>query len=445
MKKMLRTTVLASIFMLAFTIPQYAQQSDIGYFRPPDQKGLNVFETFRMDPVPFEGLRVRVGGNFTQQMQGLSHENEANPREVNGINLNALYPLGSGFNLATANLNLDVQLSDGIRMALESYMSSRHHSEFWVKGGYIQVDKLPMLGNPQWFTDYVSVRVGHTMFNYGDQQFRRSDNGRTFYNPFVGNYIMDAFTTEIGGEVSIFPTSNYFLMVGMTGGLIAGDVKDYEQTTKNPSIIAKLGYDNQLSDDLRVRLTGSMYANPGTTRNTLYAGDRAGSRYYLAMEPEYFQNFRAGGAIVGSNATNRFTSGRFTPDFTHKVTSVMVNPFIKYNGLEFFGTYEVSTGTHDADADDRNATQFAGELIYRFLSREQLYIAGRYNLVNAELPGANGDVSIDRIQLAMGWYTTENLLVKLEYVNQNYNDFDAMDYRHGGNFNGLMLEAAIAF
>ncbi|MEZ4894742.1 MAG: hypothetical protein R2778_17230 [Saprospiraceae bacterium] len=50
----------------------------------------------------------------------------------------------TGFNLAMANLNLDFQVADGIGFCLENYMSSRHHSEFWVKGGYIQIDKLPM-------------------------------------------------------------------------------------------------------------------------------------------------------------------------------------------------------------------------------------------------------------------------------------------------------------
>lgn len=445
MKNPTKRMIFTSLFMLVFIVPQFAQQPDIGHYRSPDRSGVNVFETFSADTVPYEGFRVRVGGNFTQQFQGLSHKNEADIREIDGTNLNALYPLGSGFNLATANLNLDVQINDGIRMALESYMSSRHHPEFWVKGGYIQVDKLPMFGNPQWFTDNVSVRVGHTMFNYGDQHFRRSDNGRTFYNPFVGNYIMDAFTTEIGGEAYVFPADNYFVMLGATHGLISGDVRDYEHTDKNPSILAKIGYDDQLSDDLRVRLTTSLYTNPGTTRNTLYAGDRAGSRYYMAMEPEYYQNFRAGGAITASSETNRFTSGRFTPDFTHQITSVMINPFIKYKGLELFGTYEVSEGTHNADADDRSATQVAGEIIYRFLANEQLYVGARYNQVSSELPAPNNDITIDRLQLALGWYTTDNLLVKLEYVNQNFNDFDANDYRHGGNFDGLMIEAAIAF
>lgn len=434
-----------SALLLALPLMTLGQQPDIGYFRTPDKGGLNVFETFLADTVPFDGFRVRVGGNFTQQMQMLSHSNEANVREVQGTNVNALYPLSSGFNLATANLNFDVQLGDGIRMSLESYMSSRHHPEFWVKGGYIQFDKLSMLDNPQWFEDYVSVRIGHMMFNYGDQHFRRSDNGRTFYNPFVGNYIMDAFTTEIGGEVYVFPSSKYFMMLGVSGGLIAGDVRDYGETDKSPSVIAKVGFDDQVSDDLRFRLTASMYTNPGTTRNTLYAGDRAGSRYYMAMEPEFYQNFRAGGIVQASDAANRFTSGRLSPDFTHQVTSFIVQPFIKYRGLEFFGAYEVSTGTHNANVDDRRATQFAGEVVYRFARNEQFYVGARYNQVKAELSGPNGDVSVDRLQFALGWFTTQNMLVKLEYVNQRFNDFDPNDYRHGGEFSGLMIEAAIAF
>ncbi len=443
--KQLRLIILIS-GMILINMPASGQDYGMSFYRPADFEGLNVFETFRDDMSGFDGLKVRVGGNFTQQYQSLSHENEAAPNVVNETDVNRLYPLGSGFNLASANLNIDVQLEDGIRMSLESYMSSRNHPEFWVKGGYIQIDKLPFFGDPLWFERHVSVRVGHTMFNYGDQHFRRSDNGRTFHNPFVGNLIMDAFTTEIGGELYLMPSEgNYFLMLGMTGGLISGDVREYEHTDKSPSMLAKLGYDEQFSDDLRFRLSASLYTNAGTTRNTLYAGDRAGSRYYMAMEPEYFINFRAGGAITASNEANRFTSGRFSPDFTHSLTSVMINPFVKFRGLELFGTYEISNGTHNAEIDDRSATQLAGELVYRFLPGERAFLGARYNTVSAGLPGENGDVSIDRIQLSAGWYTTKNLLVKLEYVNQSYNDFAQGDYRHGGSFNGLVIEAAVAF
>lgn len=438
--------------MIIFTTGLFAQSEKIAYYRPYDQRGTNIFESPATDTVSFKGLQVRIGGNFTQQFQSLSHSNTALPNNVTigpaTQNLNALYPLTSGFNLATANLRFDIQLEDGIRVSLENYMSSRHHPEFWVKGGYIQIDKLPMFGNPDWFTKYFTVKIGHFGINYGDQHFRRSDNGNTIMNPFVGNYIMDAFTTEIGGELYVYPVENIFLMGGMTGGLINGDVKTAydssgEVIRKNPSILAKAGYDSQVSDDLRLRLTASLYANPGTSRNTLYAGDRTGSRYYMAVEPE---RTVSGGAFVLSTPANRFTSGQIAPGFTHKVTAISINPFIKFRGLELFGTFETTSGTENPlVTESRSFRQIAGEMVYRFFPGEQAFIAGRYNKVTGLLAGYTDDISIDRIQISAGWYTTKNLLLKLEYVNQNFNGFNDTDYRNGANFKGFVLEAAIGF
>lgn len=72
----------------------------------------------------------------------------------------------------------------------------------WLKDGFILIDKLPVnLGPLNALMEYATIRVGHFEINYGDAHFRRSDNGSAMFNPFVGNYIMDAFTTEIGGEV----------------------------------------------------------------------------------------------------------------------------------------------------------------------------------------------------------------------------------------------------
>lgn len=332
-----------------FTLTGYSQS--INFSKPADQRGVNKFETSKSDTIPFDGLKVKIGGAFTQQYQALSHSNTAsqNLDTIAGkpYNLNKLYPIAPGFNLATANLRIDVQLEDGIRLTLENYMSSRHHSEFWVKGGYVQVDKLPMFGNPEWFSKYVTVKLGHFGINYGDQQFRRSDNGNTVHNAFVGNYILDAFATEIGAEVYVYPTDGFFVMAGLTSGLLNGDVKeaylpDGKVLKKNPSILLKAGFDKQLTDDLRFRLTGSLYTNPGTTRNTLYAGDRTGSRYYMVAEPE---GSVSNGAYVASSSSVQFTSGQINPNFTKKVTSISINPFVKYKGLELFGTYELASGS----------------------------------------------------------------------------------------------------
>jgi hypothetical protein len=420
------------VFGLAIGQQAYAQFGDVQYYRPWDKRGVNQFENVKGTDIDGD-FKVRVGGDFTQQFQMLTHEN----MDGEGID-GGLYDLGPGFNLATANLNLDVQLGDGIRLALENYMSSRHHSEFWVKGGYIQVDKLPMFGNPQWWTDYVTAKIGHFEVNYGDQHFRRTDNGNAMWNPFVGNYIMDAFATEIGGEVYVKLPSGFMAMVGLTAGLINGDVTNVEDADvkKNPSVLLKLAYDKQMNDDLRVRLSGSMYYNGNTKRNTLYSGDRTGSRYYLVME--------ADGASAGSN----FTSGRFNPNLRNKITAIQINPFVKFKGLEFFGTYEMASGgtyvTATEEFEDRTATQIAAELIYRFGANENVYVGGRYNMISGELfTGSTEEASIDRIQVAAGWFVTQNLLLKLEYVSQNYTDFTGL--LDEGKFGGIMIEAVAGF
>src|SRR5678815_3626335 len=88
------------------------------YWRPYDQRGINVFETSKQeDSIAFEGLRVRLGAGFTQGYQELKHSNTAD----NNDGANKLYALAPGFNTAQANLNLDVQLADGIRLNMVTY------------------------------------------------------------------------------------------------------------------------------------------------------------------------------------------------------------------------------------------------------------------------------------------------------------------------------------
>ncbi len=406
-------------------------QRDVQYWRPYDQRGVNVFETGKQDTVAFEGLKVRVGGHFTQQLQSLSHENSAAPVfNPGGVNVNELVEIGAGSNLATANLNIDVEVMDGVRLNLITYLSSRHHPESWVKGGYLQFDKLPFLGNPEWFDKYLTLRVGHMEINYGDAHFRRTDNGNAMYNPFVGNYIMDAFTTEVGGDLT-FQSRGFLIVGGLTGGELQGGVTAPDK--RKLSFLGKLGYDKQLSDALRVRLTTSVYTTSGSARNTLYGGDRAGSRYYLVMEN-----------TLATTSAN-FTSGRINPGQTDNVTAMVFNPFVKFRGLEFFGNIETSKGKASNETEDRTWNQLGGDLVYRFGRNEKFYLAGRYNKVEGKLAGSGLDVTIDRSQVGGGWFISKNILAKLEYVTQNYSGFAAEDIRHGGKFNGVMIEGVIGF
>lgn len=403
----------------------------IQYFRALDKRGINVFETTKEPGAEFNGFKLDFGAAFTSQVQNLSHSNTASANVVNGVNANQLADIGFGFNNPTANLYMNVQLAPGIRVALASYLSSRHHNETWVKDGYIQIDQSPIdLAPLKMLFEIATVRVGHMEINYGDAHFRRSDNGNAVYNPFVGNYILDAFTTQIGGEVYL-KTSGVVAMASVTGGELRGTVLTPGQ--RGPSYIGKLGIDRQLRPDLRVRVTGSTYRTSKAMSDTLYSGDRAGSRYYFALE-----NTQA------TEAANK-DSGLINPGFKNKVTAYQLNPFVKFRGLEVFGVVERAKGRASAELSDRTWKQYAVDTVYRFLPDEQLFVGARYNKAHGELASISGDVGANRWEVGGGWFVTPNVLAKGEYVNQQYFGYPSANIKNGGRFKGFMLEGVIAF
>lgn len=422
-----------ALFAFAMTAGSvFAQQDrELQYYRYPDQRGLNVFEAPFETDVEFNGLNVIIGGANTLQFQGLRHDNAymMNTATPDPDDPAYLGKLGSNFNLATSNLDFNVALANGLRMHLRTYLSSQHHPEAWVKGGYLQVDRLDFIseGFAEELMENVRIKVGHMEINYGDNHFRRSDNGQAIFNPFVGNYIMDSFTTEVGGEVYIH--SNGFLaMVGLTNTKLnqsVGVSDDPDAPKSTASFVGKLGYDSQVSEDLRIRLTGSIYTTGEASSIYLYDGDRAGSRYY---------------EILGGG----FRAGRFDPGMNYEITSIMINPFIKFQGLEFYGVFENASGKNFGEADSRSFTQLAGELLYRFGASEDVYLGARINNVSGELSSGD-DVDISRFNIGGGWFLTKNVLAKLEYVNQQYNDFPAGNILEDGEFNGVMIEAVISF
>jgi hypothetical protein len=442
------------ITLVAMGFSAMAQQQSMQYFRPNDKTGLNVFETTKADTTSFRKMHVKVGGNFEQSFQSLKDRNTALPLTETGFtgNVNSLEPLTDGFDLAMANLNIDAQLSDGIRVNLTTYLASRHHEDTWVKGGYIQFDKLLFL-HSAWvdrLMNNVTIKIGQFDVDYGDQHFRRSDGGSTIYNPFIENYIMDEFATEIGGELYYHTPSGLFVMGGITNGeldptAVSASKVDSATGVNNhyaAAIHGKIGYDKQLTKDLRVRLTGSFYMDHSANSNTLFGGDRTGSHYFYVMENA---NVAKGTTLSEENDYSPF-SGRLNPGYSEEVNTFMINPFIKYKGLEIFGTYENARGRSITEFNQRQATQYAFDVVYRFPEhKENFWIGVRYNTVTAALQGYTSNVTVQREAASAGWFLTRNIMLKAEYVNQVYMNYPGANILNGGAFYGTVLEASIAF
>jgi hypothetical protein len=425
----------AAVVVMALATSLQAQQASnpdlakfqpptvVQYLRPYDQRGINIFETPKVANVEYTGFALQWGAAFTQQFQGLDHETDGST---------ALKEIGSGFNNATANLYMNAQVAPGIRVQLTTYLSSRHHPEAWVKDGFIQVDASPIdlpLFNS--LMEVMTLKVGHFQVNYGDFQFRRTDNGNAMYNPLVGNALMDAFTTEVGFE-AILQKNGLFGVIAATGGEIKGRVD--QPDNRKPAYMAKVGFDRQLNDDLRVRVSGSYRTTASSVSNSIYSGDRAGSRYYYVTE-----------ASTASESA-QFTSGRINPGFTDKQSGFMINPFVKFRGMEFFGMYESAKGRSAAETAEREVTQMMGEGVFRFGQNENLYVAARWNNVSGDVGAAAPDADVTRMNFGGGWFVTPSLLMKLEFVNQEYKGYTgAADTRNGGKFSGFMVEAVLAF
>ncbi len=214
----------------------------------------------------------------------------------------------------------------------------------------------------------------------------------------------------------------------------------------------KGGIDKNLSQKIRVRVSGSYYNDNSSANNTLFWGDRTGSNYFLVQEKN------------GSTATAQAWSGRMNPGYSDRTQGIQLNGFAKLAGLEFFGTYETGQGRSSVETANRDFTQIAGELVYRASigGKENLWVGIRYNTVDATqrlsglvttTPAKNFDVKIDRTSVSAGWFLTKNVMLKGEYVIQNYNDYPTNAAPNGsygsqygkGKFSGYVVEAVVGF
>jgi hypothetical protein len=86
-----------------------------------------------------------------------------------------------------------------------------------------------------------------------------------------------------------------------------------------------------------------------------------------------------------------------------------------------------------------------------------MYVGAKYNVADGTMSfgqsttqpaisqGVRDDVKVERTALAAGWFITQNILLKAEYVTQKYKGFPAADIRSNGKIEGFVVEGIIGF
>ena len=378
------------------------------------------------DTSAFKGKpEVSIETNLIFNYQGLSqsYQNVGMAASKDGLQ--------AGLTLPSADFDINAKVMSGFNVKLETMLSSHHHNDTYVKGGYATIDNLDFIA-PGFLSDFMhnaTIKIGVDDINLGDDHFRRTDNAKVMANPFVNNMAVEAYMQAPHLEVLYRMPANTFAMIGITNGQVNPSDVDQADGSNRPALYGKVGYDAQLSDALRFRVSESVYFVNHTNKGTsLFGGDKAGT-----VAQKVFGNTSGMGSQW--NAMSGFS------DLTLSHTNV----FLKYNSTEFYGLYEYASGADITDK-DMKMTHYALDAVQRF-SNDRFFAAARYENAVVEYADASndlGDAKLTQYQLGLGWFLSKHAVAKLEYIDQKREKNSAFV---GGDasFKGYMISTALSF
>jgi hypothetical protein len=371
--------------------------------------------------------------------QALDHENVF---DTKGQPLAKVSP---GFQNAFGDLGFIAKFGKNqeIEVVFDMYLSSRNHpSQTYGNEGYIVLRGVPEnlqgLKFLEPILNKVDIKAGHMLVDFGDAAQHRTNNAIAQKNPLVGNFVIDPNIVSIGMQASSKPGSRFGWLVGASNGT----------TTEDWNVGRGFAYNGKLIFyPVKALRTSVSYIgtdqsdNPtkaaGGSSMQMFTGNRSGERYAGVL---------GGGQAPGNvfpQAGEKFSAAQFDVTFNNG------------SPIELYGHYGM---TQDLDINGSAAgtpeekwTYFAGDMVYRFTPA--IYGAVRYsNASTSQLAGNHSDGKVDRVQVGGGLWLTKNLLVKMEYVNQQYDGFAEGQIVNNGiqawknpSFSGVISEVSFSF
>ena len=190
-----------------------------------------------------------------------------------------------------------------------------------------------------------------------------------------------------------------------------------------------------MKPNLRVRLTGSMYTTNNSLSNTLYGGDRAGSRYYYVAREHRGDRIRA--VHVGQHQSR--ASGTRSRRSSQPVREVRRPRAVR--------RHRAGRGQGVGRGRRPDLQPAGGRRGLPLLPGDDAATSARATTRSrASWPASPATSRRNRWQFGAGLFLTPGLLIKAEYVNQ---EFDGLP-RHttsatAASSTGMMLEGVVAF
>lgn len=357
---------------------------------------------------------------------------------------NALAKVEPGFQNAFGDLGFIGKFgkNEEITVYMDMYLSSRNHpSSTYGNEGYIIVrgvpENLESLKFLKPVLSKVDFKAGHMLIDFGDAAEHRSNNAIVQKNPLVGNFVVDPNIVSIGMQVSSKP-GRFGWLVGGSNGTTTEDWNAGRGFAYNAKLYA------YPIEGLRASVSyigtdqsDNPNKNAGGSQMQMFTGNRSGERYAGVL---------GGGQAPGNvfpQAGEKFSAAQFDVTFDNGSPVKLYGHYGRTQDLDINGS---AAGTPE-----EKWSYYAGHAVYNFTPT--LYGAVRYSGAQAnKLAGNDSDGTVQRIQVGGGFWLTKNLLLKVEYVQQNYNGFregqivnNNIQAWKNPEFSGVISEVSFSF
>jgi hypothetical protein len=384
--------------------------------------------------VEFMDGKLKINGAAMQSWQSAM--------EVDGF-ARAPQEAESGFHRLRYALHFNAQVSDTISVFAELAEEPNDFEVFQMSQDLAWI---------QFAKDGMGLRVGNVIST--TQNFiEYSDGAVVQSNPLIGNSPVDMITAEQGLWL-------YGAYDNVTWDAVVSKPSFNTDFTKdsgyNFGLRGTFGFDNGFSvgaglfvtnADLNCDSSGNCTDNVGAAIGSLIAiGD--GDNYQFGSDSGGVSGTPGRGghfAIVpGLSATI------WQIDAQYKTDNLKINAYYGIAQDDYSWADSPIAGYRPVSGsftDNESEVSFMS-VKAKYNINKNIYVAARYSMSTNESAGISSDDSLDRIQVGAGYFISDKVLLKVEYVKQTEEAFSGGQATNGGGeaeWDGILAELSVSF